>query len=110
MKSTYSYVKAPSWCPDAVPTRQGWRHPKTGELLVSIPGGLPVVESVISEKVENSVISEKIDDKVILDETVHSEKTLIDESTQEKQVIKEEAAPKTAKPRAARTKKEEKNA
>lgn len=29
---------APSWAPDAVASPQGWRHPKTGELLVSYKG------------------------------------------------------------------------
>lgn len=26
----------PKWCKDAVPSKQGWRHPKTGELLVRV--------------------------------------------------------------------------
>jgi hypothetical protein len=26
-------IKAPSWCKEAIPTVQGWNHPKTGELL-----------------------------------------------------------------------------
>jgi len=27
-------IKPPSWKKDAVPTPKGWRHPKTGELLL----------------------------------------------------------------------------
>ena len=27
-------IKPPSWKKDAVPTAKGWRHPKTGELLL----------------------------------------------------------------------------
>lgn len=34
---TWKYDKAPSWKKDAVASDQGWRHPKTGELLVSCP-------------------------------------------------------------------------
>lgn len=28
-------LKAPAWCPDAVPTLRGWEHPTTGEVLKS---------------------------------------------------------------------------
>tara|TARA_R100000734_G_C3235652_1_gene42066 strand:- start:119 stop:397 length:279 start_codon:yes stop_codon:yes gene_type:complete len=27
-------IKPPAWCSDAVPTLNGWKHPKTGEILV----------------------------------------------------------------------------
>lgn len=30
-----SKLKAPGWCPDAVPTLNGWEDPNTGELFVS---------------------------------------------------------------------------
>ena len=26
-------IKSPSWCKEAIPSVQGWNHPKTGELL-----------------------------------------------------------------------------
>lgn len=26
-------IKPPGWCPHAVPSARGWRHPRTGELL-----------------------------------------------------------------------------
>lgn len=28
-------IKPPAWCSDAVPTPNGWKHPQTGETLVS---------------------------------------------------------------------------
>jgi hypothetical protein len=28
-------MKAPNWAPNAVPTKRGWVHPKTGELLAA---------------------------------------------------------------------------
>ena len=36
---------APAWAPDAVASPQGWRHPKTGELLVSYKGLDKIVET-----------------------------------------------------------------
>ncbi len=30
-----SKLRAPGWCPDAVPTSNGWEDPNTGELFVS---------------------------------------------------------------------------
>lgn len=48
----------PSWQPDAVPSDRGWRHPVTGELLVSVRGGvqLPVDEK---EEVAEEAPAEK---------------------------------------------------
>jgi hypothetical protein len=45
----------PRWCPDAVPSKQGWRHPKTGELLVrvSLPEDVFVAPSVPDLETEN---------------------------------------------------------
>lgn len=91
----------PSWCPDAVPSDRGWRHPVTGELLVSVRGGVrpppqpqnllvevPAVEAVISEVVEEAVI----------DETVQGAAVIADEQPVE--VIAEEAPTKKKKSRA----------
>jgi antitoxin component of MazEF toxin-antitoxin module len=30
-----SKLRAPGWCPDAVPTLNGWEDPNTGELFIS---------------------------------------------------------------------------
>lgn len=49
----------PVWAPDAVPSNQGWKHPVTGELLVSIvldPSLYQTQEPVISTKTEIPVI------------------------------------------------------
>ena len=43
----------PKWCKDAVPSDKGWRHPKTGELLVSVRGG---VEFKVAEPVKEVAI------------------------------------------------------
>jgi hypothetical protein len=41
---------APSWAKDAVASPQGWRNPKTGELLVSYKGLDKVVEAPAPKK------------------------------------------------------------
>lgn len=28
-------IQAPKWRPDAIPTKKGWEHPETGEVLKS---------------------------------------------------------------------------
>lgn len=85
MKSAYTYIQPPKWCADAVPSTEGWRHPKTGELLISMPGGIPmqVQESekpVIKETVQEPVINELVDEKSVIDETVEGEVGLIQET------------------------------
>jgi hypothetical protein len=64
-------VKAPAWCQNAVPTRNGWEDPHTGELFISTnhtqeqieefhgvvvpaPAPEPVVEEVVVEEVEEA--------------------------------------------------------
>lgn len=54
-------IKAPKFCKDAVPSLQGWRHPKTNELLKSQRieqsdidewnGNTPVAVEVVEEPV-----------------------------------------------------------
>lgn len=82
----------PSWCPDAVPSDRGWRHPVTGELLVSVRGGVKPLPKVEEQLVEvptaEAVISEVVEDAVI-DETVQGEAAIADEQPVE--VIAEEA-------------------
>lgn len=80
MKSSYSYLDAPRWCPNAIPTNRGWCHPVTGELLVSIPGGIPVVErEVLTEVVSKPVLDERVQETILIDETVQSGEVLKDE-------------------------------
>ena len=72
----------PSWCPDAVPSDRGWRHPVTGELLVSVRGGVKTLAQVQEQLVEVpaavEVISEVVEEAVI-DETVQGEAVIADE-------------------------------
>jgi hypothetical protein len=88
----------PSWCADAVASDRGWRHPVTGELLVSVRGGVkrlddaevaPLID-VVPEAVE--VLPEEVVEEVI-DETVGSD-VVIDESPATEVVLEEETKPK----------------
>lgn len=66
----------PKWCKDAVPSKQGWRHPKTGELLVRV---------LLPEEVFSPVAKEppKVDSNKVVDdkETSDNQKTPDPEST-----------------------------
>lgn len=50
----------PKWCKDAVPSKQGWRHPKTGELLVRVLLPEEVFSPVAKESPKDD--SSKVDD------------------------------------------------
>jgi len=52
------YKTAPTWAPDAVASPQGWRHPKTGELLVSYKGLDTIVEEPKKEKKATKKVAE----------------------------------------------------
>lgn len=100
------YINPPRWCSDAVPSNKGWCHPVSGELLISVPGGIPVVGgfkqnqalsvedtvitqpnvSIIDERVIAPVINEKIIEKVILDEKVKTSK-IIEETVKTKKPL-----------------------
>ena len=83
MKNIANYP--PSWCPDAVPSDRGWRHPKTGELLVSVRGGVRRMEEaaqLVEVPVAVEVLSEEVGESII-DETVQGEAVLADEQPQE---------------------------
>jgi|APSaa5957512535_1039671.scaffolds.fasta_scaffold463789_2 hypothetical protein len=45
-------IEPPKWCSDAVPSNEGWRHPRTNELLISRKGLLDLVNT---EKVVETV-------------------------------------------------------
>ncbi len=74
----------PKFCPNAVPTRKGWCHPTTGEVLVAVRGlagatdapavstaaliaqvkaEVPVVEPVVEQEVQNE--PEQEDEQII---------------------------------------------
>lgn len=83
-------IKTPYWRPDAVPSREGWRHPETNELLVAYHGLDELVPSV-------PVLTEDEGDDVI------------DESGPAAQIIKdveEQATLTEAKPKRTRKKKD----
>ena len=48
----------PSWQKDAVVSPQGWRHPKTGELLVSYKGLDKVVKAEAPAKKSTKKVAE----------------------------------------------------
>jgi len=61
-------IKPPNWCRDAVPTRKGWEHPKTGEVYVSSKFspeqidefyGRATVETVVIKEPVNNVLVEE---------------------------------------------------
>lgn len=96
MKNIVNYP--PSWCPDAIPSDRGWRHPKTGELLVSVRGGVfPIKETAKEETLltevpkAKDVIPEVVKEDVI-DENVKGKEVIADEQPQE--VITETKATK----------------
>jgi hypothetical protein len=45
-------IEPPKWCSDAVPSNEGWRHPRTNELLISRKGLLDLVKAETVETVE----------------------------------------------------------
>jgi len=77
----------PSWAPNAVPSDKGWRHPVTGELLVSVRGGVKLLNEVLPEV---AVLPEITAEKVI-DENIAPVEVLQDEpQTIEPEIIAEE--------------------
>lgn len=93
----------PSWCPDAVPSDRGWRHPVTGELLVSVRGGVignqEKQQTAILEVPESKpVISEKGEKKAVIDETVPGEPILDqDEQSKENIIVEKQQPSKTTR-------------
>jgi hypothetical protein len=45
-------IEPPKWCSDAVPSNEGWRHPRTNELLISRKGLLDLVKAETVEEVK----------------------------------------------------------
>lgn len=79
----------PAWCANAVPSDRGWRHPVTGELLVSVKGGcLPGTELLVEVPVEVEVLAEEVPIDVLQEEVPVD---VIDEVPPTEEVIVEEA-------------------
>jgi hypothetical protein len=59
-------IKPPRWCKDAIPSKEGWRHPKTNELLLRRRGLLDdlVKDDAIVESVTEDLITEVITDVI----------------------------------------------
>jgi len=85
----------PSWCPDAVPSDRGWRHPKTGELLVSVRGGVfRKEETQLVEVPAATEVIQEMNEEPVIDETIQGEKVLADEQPQEVITETENTTPK----------------
>lgn len=88
----------PSWCPDAVPSDRGWRHPKTGELLVSVRGGVVLAketakdETLLTEVPKAEDVIPEVAEENVIDENVKGDPVNTDEEPQE--VIAETKATK----------------
>lgn len=95
----------PSWCPDAVPSDRGWRHPKTGELLVSVRGGvLPTKKSagdntLLTEVPKTKDVISEVEESKVIDENTKEETVIPDEQPQE--VITETKTPRKRRGRNA---------
>lgn len=70
----------PNWCPDAIPSDRGWRHPVTKELLVSVRGGVKLApKEVLELPVEEPVIDEAPSAVVVLDNEPEAPKEVLDQ-------------------------------
>lgn len=80
-------IVPPRWCKNAIATKDGWRHHKTGELLLKRRGLLDELE--VSEIKEPEIITEttSVNEEVIIPEVTE---TKIDEPKK----IKKKVVPK----------------
>lgn len=52
-----SYINnPPRWCPDAIPTRAGWKHPTRKEILVSVKLSQEFIDSYnsVSQNIQST--------------------------------------------------------
>lgn len=99
----------PHWCRNAIPSKRGWCHPKTGELLISVPGGVafevrPIVETKVDEVTVD--VKEAVEKNVELQKEVGKKETPA-KTPEVKAEAKEEESKKTRKT-STRKKKEDK--
>lgn len=66
MKPNYT-ISAPIWQPDAIPTKKGWIHPVTNELLVSVKGG---IEQWVIDAYQASLVKKESEIPAILKATI----------------------------------------
>ncbi len=60
----------PKWQPDAIPSKQGWRHPKTNELLVSVKLAAHLYENLQHASLTDLVTTATNVIENIIDETL----------------------------------------
>jgi len=51
-------MQAPNYQKDAIPTRQGWRHPTTAELLISMPISQSAIDEYLGVSPEPQMLKE----------------------------------------------------
>lgn len=67
-------IKPPNYQKDAIPTVKGWKHPKTGELLVSTKlnqGQIDEYLGVTPAEPEAVVVDMHTENVVVVDEMIH---------------------------------------
>lgn len=67
-------IKPPNYQKDAIPTTKGWKHPKTGELLVSTKlkqGQIDEYLGVTPAEPEAVVVDMHTENVVVVDEMIH---------------------------------------
>lgn len=67
-------IKPPNYQKDAIPTVKGWKHPKTGELLVSTKlnqGQINEYLGVTPAEPEAVVVDMHTENVIVIDEMIH---------------------------------------
>ncbi len=106
MKPNSIFEFPPKWCADAIASPEGWRHPRTGELLISMRGiRVPVKEEVKPEVQEQPNLLEVMPEEPVIDETVKEEKPTLVEEPVIDETVKEEAPTIVEAPKKVATKK-----
>ena len=51
-------ISPPNYQKDAIPTKQGWKHPRTGELLISRPMSQTAIDEYLGVSPEPQMLKE----------------------------------------------------
>tara|TARA_B100000902_G_scaffold33999_1_gene40880 strand:+ start:330 stop:665 length:336 start_codon:yes stop_codon:yes gene_type:complete len=51
-------ISPPNYQKDAIPTKQGWKHPRTGELLISRPMSQTAIDEYLGVSPEPQILKE----------------------------------------------------
>ena len=51
-------ISPPNYQKDAIPTKQGWKHPRTGELLISRPMSQSAIDEYLGVSPEPQMLKE----------------------------------------------------